>query len=115
MIALDNCEICRGSKGGVPGNENIINGQVVCDYCTVLAASPTNRKNGMQLGTNEEIQAQQLKVHAAENALVVANLRLRALKGEALLQPGDSVSVFELQEELAALQNEFGGRNLRMM
>lgn len=31
---LDNCEVCRGSKGGVRGNENRINGIVVCDYCS---------------------------------------------------------------------------------
>lgn len=29
----DNCEICKGAKGGVPGNENIIDGKAVCDYC----------------------------------------------------------------------------------
>ena len=29
----DNCEICHGIKGGVPGNENIIDGKRVCDYC----------------------------------------------------------------------------------
>ena len=29
----DNCELCFGTKGGVRGNENIINGQVICDYC----------------------------------------------------------------------------------
>lgn len=27
------CEICHGTKGGVPGNENIIDGKVICDYC----------------------------------------------------------------------------------
>lgn len=30
----DNCQICHGKKGGVRGNENRINGLVVCDYCT---------------------------------------------------------------------------------
>lgn len=69
----------------------------------------------MQLGTTEEIQAQCDKVNAAENALMVAKLRLRALRGEALMQGGDSVSVFALTEELKALENEFGSRNLRMM
>lgn len=69
----------------------------------------------MQLGTPQEIKDQELKVYAAENAVMVAKLRLRALKGDPLLQSGDSMSVFELQEELAALQNEFGARNLRMM
>lgn len=29
----DNCEICHGRKGGVRGNENVIDGKVVCDYC----------------------------------------------------------------------------------
>ena len=37
---LDSCEICKGAKGGVPGNENIIDYQgrkiVVCDYCDYL-------------------------------------------------------------------------------
>jgi hypothetical protein len=33
----DNCELCEGEKGGIPGNENIgwVDGKrtVVCDYC----------------------------------------------------------------------------------
>lgn len=29
----DNCEICRGKRGGVKGNENIIDGKIMCDYC----------------------------------------------------------------------------------
>lgn len=32
----DNCQFCHGAKGGVRGNENNMNGVVVCDYCTVL-------------------------------------------------------------------------------
>jgi len=32
---LDNCEICKGAKGGIKGNENIVDGIVMCDYCTV--------------------------------------------------------------------------------
>lgn len=30
----DNCENCHGEKGGVPGNENIVNGKVLCDHCS---------------------------------------------------------------------------------
>jgi hypothetical protein len=30
----DACEICLGRNGGVPGNENRVNGVVMCDYCT---------------------------------------------------------------------------------
>lgn len=33
--ARDNCMICLGARGGEPGNENIINGVAVCDYCHV--------------------------------------------------------------------------------
>lgn len=29
----DACEVCNGRNGGVPGNENVINGIVTCDYC----------------------------------------------------------------------------------
>ncbi len=28
------CEICNGAKGGVRGNENRIDGKIVCDYCS---------------------------------------------------------------------------------
>ena len=33
MLFPDNCEVCKGEKGGVRGNENIIDGIVMCDYC----------------------------------------------------------------------------------
>jgi hypothetical protein len=29
----DSCELCLGSQGGAPGNENVINGRCVCDSC----------------------------------------------------------------------------------
>lgn len=29
----DNCAVCGGRKGGIRGNENIVNGTVMCDYC----------------------------------------------------------------------------------
>ncbi|ARB14473.1 hypothetical protein Ccr5_gp253 [Caulobacter phage Ccr5] len=31
----DDCEVCHGARGGVRGNENIVDGKVVCDYCTI--------------------------------------------------------------------------------
>ena len=27
------CETCGGTRGGTPGNENVINGVCVCDFC----------------------------------------------------------------------------------
>lgn len=29
------CEGCNGTRGGVPGNENIVNGRILCDFCHV--------------------------------------------------------------------------------
>ena len=31
----DNCEVCKGSRGGVRGNENVIEGVVMCDFCSM--------------------------------------------------------------------------------
>lgn len=30
----DNCEVCHGKRGGVRGNENRLDGVVMCDFCT---------------------------------------------------------------------------------
>lgn len=30
----DKCQACRGERGGVPGNENLVDGRTLCDYCT---------------------------------------------------------------------------------
>jgi hypothetical protein len=32
----DGCTVCNGEKGGVPGNENVIDGKLVCDYCLAV-------------------------------------------------------------------------------
>lgn len=29
----DNCQVCNGEEGGMLGNENIVDGVVMCDYC----------------------------------------------------------------------------------
>lgn len=29
----DACQICNGMRGGEPGNENVVNGVIMCDYC----------------------------------------------------------------------------------
>jgi len=31
----DNCKVCKGQRGGVRGNENIMDGKKMCDYCSV--------------------------------------------------------------------------------
>lgn len=30
----DRCEVCHGDRGGVRGNENLVNGTIMCDYCS---------------------------------------------------------------------------------
>ena len=32
-LKRDACQVCHGMKGGEPGNENIVDGIVMCDYC----------------------------------------------------------------------------------
>jgi hypothetical protein len=39
----DDCQVCGGRRGGVPGNENVVDGKLVCDYCE---ASRIKGENG---------------------------------------------------------------------
>lgn len=34
MRLRDLCEMCQGDRGGVWGNENVVDGRVLCDGCT---------------------------------------------------------------------------------
>ena len=67
-----------------------------------------------QLGTKEEIEAAYQTLNEAEWALCLAKLRLRALKGEGLMQTGDSFPSAAVIDTMAALTKEFGSRNLRV-
>ena len=29
------CQLCMGLRGGAPGNENIVDGVLMCDYCHI--------------------------------------------------------------------------------
>jgi hypothetical protein len=42
----DACEVCKGESGGVPGNENIVNGVVMCDYCSSKTMEPVSAPTG---------------------------------------------------------------------
>ena len=45
----DDCQVCHGENGGVKGNENILDGVVMCDVCTAGWMGPTlgeKRKRG---------------------------------------------------------------------
>jgi hypothetical protein len=30
----DDCQVCHGKWGGIKGNENVIDGIIMCDYCS---------------------------------------------------------------------------------
>ena len=46
----DKCQVCLGAQGGVPGNENIIRGVVICDYCHALARENEVAKTALEKG-----------------------------------------------------------------
>jgi hypothetical protein len=35
----DECKVCHGERGGIRGNENLVDGVITCDYCYHLRAS----------------------------------------------------------------------------
>jgi len=37
LLMKDRCELCHREKGGALGNENVVGGVVVCDYCHAAA------------------------------------------------------------------------------
>jgi hypothetical protein len=53
-IPKDRCEFCRGEKGGTPGNENVVEGIVVCDFCTAKLLPITARITSLE-GENKAI------------------------------------------------------------
>lgn len=46
VVGRDDCVVCDGTRGGMPGNENLVHGHKVCDYCT--ADQTTARQNGQK-------------------------------------------------------------------
>lgn len=40
----DHCDVCHGLRGGVRGNENIVDGVVMCDHCSARKLSETMRR-----------------------------------------------------------------------
>jgi hypothetical protein len=64
--------------------------------------------------TQQEIDKAYEDLNAAEVAIVRAKLRLRALRGQALMQSGDSFNSAAVGQVMAELEKEFGSRNLRV-
>jgi hypothetical protein len=57
-IERDNCRVCEGTSGGVPGNENIVHGVVICDYCTcaTLGADGKTVDDALKRGDIEQVR-----------------------------------------------------------
>ncbi len=57
---VDACATCGGKRGGVPGNENLVDGKLMCDYCHgdlirthgVPAAQPPTKLPGVSVALN---------------------------------------------------------------
>lgn len=59
----DNCQVCLGLRGGVPGNENRWQGIVICDYCTVrLPTVPVGHVSASDVAMHQFALAQQLLI-----------------------------------------------------
>lgn len=67
----------------------------------------------MQVNQAELDQAY-VDLNLAETNLIRAKLRIRALKGEGLMQNGDSFNSHAVGVVMAELEKEFGSRNLRI-
>lgn len=48
----DNCQVCKGERGGTKGNGNIVDGVIMCDYCHADTLRPHTLKNCWCLETN---------------------------------------------------------------
>ena len=66
-VELDACEICKGASGGEPGNENVIDGVVMCDYCHYKVLNPVLKELEVEAGKEF---FQQLKNKATYTELV---------------------------------------------
>lgn len=53
---LDKCVQCGGWNGGVPGNENIVNGEPVCDYCSTAMRSAPAGVAGPQMDNSGRVR-----------------------------------------------------------
>ena len=54
VVGRDDCVVCGGTRGGMPGNENLINGVPVCDYCH--ADKMSARQNGQVDPTDASLE-----------------------------------------------------------
>ena len=77
----DNCQICHGSKGGVKGNENVINGVIVCDYCHVIMGDegwkPVKEPaKCVFIGNVGQCHASDCPVHASRHRKIEAKLAI---------------------------------------
>ena len=62
MEPMDNCEKCKGERGGVWGNENVMpDGRILCDYCTADELIPVIRELAPE-ATKADIQERLIQI-----------------------------------------------------
>jgi hypothetical protein len=82
---LDNCQICHGLRGGVKGNENIVHGMTVCDYChcSIMTATDAVRDQTLRVaGHIAKITAEQKRVGVAGSLIATALDSVRLKDGK---------------------------------
>ena len=77
----DNCQICHGANGGVKGNENVINGVIVCDYCHVVMSDegwePVKEPaKCVFIGSVGQCHAKDCPVHSGSHRKIEATLAI---------------------------------------
>lgn len=77
---VDRCSRCAGRRGGVPGNENVVDGQLLCDHCHAddLAAidrSLSSTETQVLLGAEPPVPIDRAAVLAAIQAANAATIQ----------------------------------------
>lgn len=85
----DDCEFCLGNKGGTKGNENVVHGIVMCDYCYVLFMKGTK---ALQKDSEKRVTYIESHVRALQEQVVKTTELLVALSPTPIiLIPKESV------------------------
>lgn len=110
----DACEECRGESGGIPGNENIVDGIILCDYChakKIPIASPAGVEERVELPKIDIIDEDRdaaLASHGYKRAFVVLRDEQLACRERQL-----SIALTELST-LHSKQSELKRENLEL-
>lgn len=104
MKKLDKCQMCRGQRGGVPGNENHAHGLIVCDFCHADLIR-------VERAVRAETLAAAAKIARLTKGGFTANIRTSPKEQEMIRDPdGPWVLNAEIAERIESVQFTPDGR-----